>query len=42
MLARRWRIATPTRLEMRSNCSDHPFAASGFSYAMSTIRFAGG
>jgi hypothetical protein len=41
MLARRWRIATPTRLELLSDCSDHPFGARGCVYAMS-IRFAGG
>jgi hypothetical protein len=41
LLGRRWRIATPTRLEMRSDCSDHPFGASGCVYAMS-VRFAAG
>jgi hypothetical protein len=40
-LARRWRIATPSRLEMRSDCSDHPFGTSGCVYAIS-IRFAAG
>jgi hypothetical protein len=41
MSARQWRIATPTRLEMRSDCKDHPFGTSGCVYAMS-IRFAAG
>ena len=41
IVARRWRIATPTRLEMRSDCKDHPFGTSGCVYAVS-IRFAAG
>lgn len=41
MLAQQWRIATPTRLEMRSDCSDHPFGTAGCVYAMS-IRFVAG
>jgi hypothetical protein len=41
MLAQRWRTATPARLEMRSDCTNHPFGAAGCVYAMS-IRFTAG
>ena len=41
MSERRWRIATPVRLEMRADCAGHPFGASGCVDALS-IRFAAG
>jgi hypothetical protein len=41
MHARRWRIATPARLEMREDCGNHPFGAAGCVYAVS-LRFAAG
>jgi hypothetical protein len=41
MRARRWRITTPIRLEVRKDCSAHPFGASGCVYALSMRTAAG-
>jgi hypothetical protein len=39
MLAHRWRIATPAKLEVRSDCQHHLFGTRGCVYVMS-MRFA--
>ena len=39
--ALRWRIATPARLEARTDCAGHPVSGAGCVYAIS-LRFAAG
>ncbi|HEX3911670.1 MAG TPA: hypothetical protein VHW67_13320 [Solirubrobacteraceae bacterium] len=41
MVGRRWRLVTPARLQMRSDCRHHPFGVPGCIDALS-LQFAGG